>query len=180
MHPSYLAAVQKSHANPHELVLRETDFVVSKTDLLGKITYCNPIFIEFSGYREDELLGRPHNILRHPDMPRAVFNLLWSTLRVGGEFFGYIKNLRKDGGYYWVFANVTPRCDPDSAEVIGYFSVRRKPDVNKLKIIENVYRDMLAAEQRAARSDAIAVGAEVLNKFIATTGSSYLEFILSL
>ena len=86
----------------HERLMREGDFIVSKTDLKGRITYCNRIFIEFSGFTESELLGAPHNLIRHPDMPRGVFQLLWDTLANGDEIFAYVKNMSKDGGFYWV------------------------------------------------------------------------------
>lgn len=168
----------------HEIVMREDDFIVSKTDSVGKLTYCNPVFIEFSGYTELELLGKQHNIVRHPDMPRAVFNLLWSTVKAGDEFMGYVKNLCKDGSYYWVYATVTPSyglCKKgDTPEIIGYFSVRRKPDKTRLSIIQDLYRDMLLAEKKADRRDAITASMTVLNHAIASTGKSYHEFIHTL
>lgn len=167
-----------------EIVMRDDDFIVSKTDTIGKITYCNPIFIEFSGYSESELLGQQHNIVRHPDMPRAVFSLMWQTIRSGEEFFGYVKNLSKDGSYYWVFANITPSYNVDTGrnnrEILGFFSVRRKPDKIKQKIAEDLYRDMLAAEKKAGRSDAIAAGTEVLTQAVSSTGKDYREFVLTL
>lgn len=92
----------------NEKVMREDDFIVSKTDLQGIITYGNRIFIEFSGYTEAELLGSQHNIIRHPDMPRGVFKFLWDTLHAEKECCAYVKNMAKDGSFYWVFANVTP------------------------------------------------------------------------
>ena len=103
-----------------ERVMREDDFLVSKTDLKGRITYGNRIFIEFSGYSEAELLGAQHNIVRHPDMPRGVFKFLWDTLQAKQECFAYVKNRSKDGGFYWVFANVTPSYAADG-KVDGYF-----------------------------------------------------------
>jgi len=105
--------VKQKHIVPtdRERVMRKEEFIVSKTDLTGRITYGNRIFIEFSGYSEAELLGAQHNIIRHPDMPRAVFNLLWDTIAQGNEIFAYVKNMSKDGGFYWVFANVTPSYD---------------------------------------------------------------------
>jgi len=84
-----------------EKVLGEDDFIVSKTDLKGLITYGNRTFIQMSGYSEAELLGAPHNILRHPDMPRVVFKLLWDTIQAQQEICAYVKNLAKDGSFYW-------------------------------------------------------------------------------
>jgi len=172
----------KIQATNKERVMRNDDFIVSKTDASGRLTYCNRIFIEFSGYTEQELLGQQHNIVRHPDMPRSVFNLLWQTIKSGNEFFGYVKNMAQDGSYYWVIANVTPsyRASANSNEIIGFFSVRRKPDPGKLKIIDSVYKDMLSAEQRAGSRDAITAGTKVLTDLIEPTGKDYREFILSL
>ncbi len=109
-----------------ERVMRDNDFIVSKTDLSGRITYGNEIFIEFSGYSEAELLGTQHNIIRHPDMPRAAFNLVWDTLKSGREIFAYVKNMSKDGSFYWVFAHITPDFGP-KGDIVGYYSVRRCP-----------------------------------------------------
>ncbi len=167
-----------------EIIMREDDFIVSKTDPSGRLTYCNRIFIEFSGYTEKELLGQQHNIVRHPDMPRAVFSLLWDTIKSGNEFIGYVKNLSKDGSYYWVLANVKPSYQiiPGKTDKkhIGYFSVRRKPDPTKLKAINSLYQDMLAAEKRAGSRGAIEAGIQVLTDMIEPTGKNYREYILSL
>jgi len=172
----------KTQSTNKERVMRQDDFIVSKTDASGRLTYCNRIFIEFSGFTEQELLGQQHNIVRHPEMPRSVFNLLWQTIKSGNEFFGYVKNMAKDGSYYWVIANVTPsyRANSQANEIIGFFSVRRKPDPLKIKIIDSVYKDMLAAEQRAGSRDAIAAGTQILTDLIEPTGKDYREFILSL
>jgi len=167
-----------------EIVMRNDDFIVSKTDAKGRLTYCNRIFIEFSGFSEQDLLGQQHNIVRHPDMPRSVFHLLWQTIKSGNEFFGYVKNISADGSFYWVFANVTPSysagAGAGAGEILGYFSVRRKPEVGKIKIIESIYQDMLAAEQHVGTRDAITAGTKILTDIIEPTGKDYREFILSL
>jgi len=162
-----------------ERKMREDDFIVSKTDLKGRLTYGNRIFIEFSGYSEAELLGSQHNIVRHPDMPRAVFKLLWDTIQGGKEFFGYVKNMALDGSYYWVLANVTPSYD-ESRQMIGFLSVRRKPREEAVKAIEPVYKAMLAAEKRAGAKDAIAASTQVLNDLLAQKGMAYEEFVLAI
>lgn len=159
--------------------MRENDFIVSKTDRRGKITYCNRIFIEFSGYSEGELLGAPHNIIRHPDMPRGVFQLLWQTLEQGRECFAYVKNLARDGSYYWVFANVTPDID-GRGEVCGYFSVRRKPRAEAVRAIEAIYAGMRAEEQRSDPRNAPAASLNWLQAQLAVQKTSYEEFILSI
>ena len=162
-----------------ERVMREQDFLVSKTDLKGRITYGNRIFIEFSGYSEAELLGKQHNIVRHPDMPRGVFKFLWDTIQQKRECFAYVKNMSKDGGFYWVFANVTPSYD-ERGEVSGYFSVRRKPKASGIAAVTGLYRLMLEAEQRAGSKDACAASLDLLNRVLADKGVDYDTFILSI
>ncbi|RFO95074.1 aerotaxis receptor Aer [Rhodoferax lacus] len=158
--------------------MREDDFLVSKTDLKGRITYGNRIFIEYSGYSEAELLGRQHNIVRHPDMPRGVFQFLWHTLESKQECFAYVKNRSKDGGFYWVFANVTPSYGADG-RVDGYFSVRRKPRASAVTAVSALYRQMLQEEQRVGTKAACAASLALLNTTLAQHGVSYESFILS-
>jgi PAS domain S-box-containing protein len=162
-----------------ERVMREWDFIVSKTDTRGIITYGNPIFIEFSGYTEQELLGSQHNIIRHPDMPRSAFKLAWDTIEAGKEFFGYVKNMSKDGGFYWVFTHITPDFGP-GGKIRGYYSVRRCPKRSAIEKIEPVYRQMLAAEKAAGAKDAIEAGTGVLLGLLKSTGMSYEELVFSL
>ena len=162
-----------------ERMMRENDFIVSKTNAKGIITYGNPIFIEFSGYSEEELLGSQHNIIRHPEMPRAAFQLAWDTIQSGKEFFGYVKNMAKDGSYYWVFTHITPDFDLQR-NIVGYTSVRRYPRREAVVEIERVYREMLQAEQRAGARDAITAGTGVLLELLKQRGVSYEELIFSL
>lgn len=162
-----------------EKVMRESDFIVSKTDLKGRITYGNRVFIEFSGYSEQELLGTQHNIIRHPDMPRAVFKLLWDTIAAGNECNAYVKNLAKDGSFYWVFANVTPEWDA-AGGIVGYYSVRRKPKASGVKTVTELYRAMLAEEQRAGSRDAMAASTQVLTNLLSEKGMSYGELVLAI
>jgi len=117
-----------------ERKLKEEDFIVSKTDPSGRITYTNRIFMQIAGYSEAELLGQQQNIIRHPDMPRGIFQLLWDTLKQGREFFGYVKNMSRDGSFYWVFANITPTLNP-SGKLVGYYSVRRRPKEEWVRLI---------------------------------------------
>jgi len=164
----------------HEKVLAEDDFIVSKTDVKGIITYGNRIFIEISGYSEQELLGTPHNILRHPDMPRIVFKLLWDTIQARREINAYVKNLAKDGSFYWVFANITPSFN-ESGGLIGYFSVRRKPRPEALKSIMPIYKALLDTEKRAGDGQAgMQASMDLLTKTLADKGVSYDEFVLGL
>ena len=111
--------------------------IVSTTDKTGVITHVNQSFIEMSGYTEDELIGSPHSILRHPDMPPAAFKDLWDTVNRGEKWQGFVKNLRKDGGYYWVKATVIPNVR--NGQVVGYTSVRRKPSRTKVEECVKLY-----------------------------------------
>ena len=162
-----------------ERKMREDDFIVSKTDAKGIILYGNPIFIEFSGYTEAELLGTQHNIIRHPDMPRSVFKLVWDAISKGQEFFGYVKNMSKDGSFYWVFTHITPDLDP-SGRIVGYTSVRRCARREAIAAVEPVYQAMLAAEKQAGARDAIAAGTQVLVDLLNKAGKSYEELVFSL
>ncbi len=169
----------KTEPTTHERVMREDDFIVSKTDLKGRITYCNRIFIEFSGYTEAELLDAPHNIIRHPDMPRGVFKFLWDTLAQKKECFAYVKNMCKNGDFYWVMANVTPDLDAQG-NVMGYFSVRRKASPKAIAVVSGLYKAMLDAEYRAGAKDACDASLALLGDVLKQKGVSYEQLILSL
>lgn len=162
-----------------ERVMREDDFIVSMTDLKGRITYGNRIFIEFSGYSEEELLGTQHNIIRHPDMPRAVFKLLWDKIQNKEECFAYVKNMSKDGGFYWVFTNVTPTFD-SAGNINGYFSVRRKPKRSGIDTVTPLYAAMLEAERQAGPANAIEASTKLLVDVLNEKGMSYDELVLAI
>lgn len=162
-----------------EMVMRENDFITSKTDLRGKITYCNEIFVEFAKYSEEDLLGSPHSMIRHPDMPRAVFQLLWSTIQAGKELNSYVKNLASDGSYYWVFANVTPVFDKNS-KIVGYYSVRRKPKKSGLDVIIPLYKELRDIENKYGKAEGLKKSEQRLNEFLKEKEVSYEEFILSI
>ena len=132
-----------------ELIDTEVPFpdgrlIVSRTDTNGVITHCNQSFVTMSGYEEDELIGQPHYILRHPDMPKAAYKDLWDTLEAGKKWQGYVKNLRKDGTYYWVHA--TAIANIRNGETVGYTSVRRKPSRKKVDGCIALYAEMLQEE----------------------------------
>jgi len=153
----------------------EGEFIVSKTDLKGHITYGNELFIKVSGYSEKELLGAPHNILRHPDMPKAVFKLLWDYIQRGDEIFAFVKNLSKDGSYYWVKAHATPSFD-NNGKIIGYHSVRRKPKKEAISLITPIYQKMLDIEKQSGME----ASANYLFSILKDKGVGYDEFIFSL
>ncbi|MDY0320470.1 MAG: PAS domain-containing protein [Arcobacteraceae bacterium] len=161
--------------NSKESVLNRNDFIVSKTDTKGIITYGNKIFIEMSGYEEEELLGKNHNLIRHPDMPRIAFKIAWEMIQNKQEFFGFVKNLRKDGGYYWVWANITPDLDTNG-NIIGYTSVRRKPNPKALEIIIPIYKKLLEAE----KSGGMDSSKTILMNLLEEKNMEYNELIIAL
>lgn len=118
--------------------------IVSRTDLDGVLTHVNDAFVEISGYTEDELIGKPQHILRHPDMPKAAYADLWATVKAGNKWHGYVKNLCKDGSHYWVYATVVPNVR--RGETVGYTSVRRKPSRSKIEAAAAQYVTMKGAE----------------------------------
>ncbi|SEL75311.1 methyl-accepting chemotaxis protein [Halomonas daqiaonensis] len=120
-----------------EYPLHEEHFLISRTDLKGRITYVNPAFIEVSGFSREELLGSPHNIVRHPDMPEAAYQNLWDTLAAGESWKGLVKNRRKNGDHYWVDASVSPIVEED--RLVGYASVRVKPDPIEVDKADKAY-----------------------------------------
>lgn len=127
--------------------INENDFIVSKTDLKGRLTYCNKIFMDIAEYKEEELLGKPHSILRHPDMPKAIFKYLWEEISQKREVFAFVINKTKEGNEYWVYANITATLDY-RGNIIDYYSVRRRANQKALDIIIPLYKRMLEVEKR--------------------------------
>lgn len=158
-----------------ETKLGTNDFIVSKTDNKGKITYCNEIFMNIAGYSEEELIGINHNIIRHPEMPKIAFKLAWDLIQSGKEFFGFVKNMKKDGGYYWVFANITPDYD-ENKHIIGYTSVRRKPNDEAITTIIPIYKKLIELEN----SGGMKASEEFLMTFLTQNNTSYDDLIISL
>lgn len=133
------------HMTDTEVMFPDGCLITSCTDLNGYITHANEAFVIMSAWTRAELIGMPHCILRHPDMPKAAFADLWATLQRGEKWHGYVKNLRKDGGFYWVYATVIPNIR--QGEVKGYTSVRRKPSREKIAHMSALYAEMLAQEK---------------------------------
>ncbi len=171
------------HVSPSgkERFFESSELIVSKTDLKGRITYANGVFCKVAGYREAELLGQPHSIVRHPDMPRSVFRLLWDTIEAKREIFAYVKNMACNGDHYWVFAHVTPSFDA-RGQMTGYHSNRRVPDRRILeKAIIPLYAEVLKVERSHANGkQAVEAGMKMLSDFVASQKVSYDELIFSL
>jgi PAS domain S-box-containing protein len=155
--------------------------LVSKTTPTGVIIYANPEFCEVAGYALSELVGRPHSMIRHPDMPRAVFSLMWETLKSGREFFGYVVNRCADGNHYWVLAQVVPDVDPDTGELVSFHSTRRWADPHACNRAMEVYRQLSEAEstERSPRA-AVAAGRRALQDILTRAHMSYEEWCFSL
>jgi PAS domain S-box-containing protein len=163
-----------------ERALRDTELIVSKTDLKGAITYANSVFLRIAGLTEAEALGAPHSIIRHPDMPRCVFRLLWDTLGRGREIFAYVNNLARDGDNYWVFAHVTPTFDAQG-RIVAYHSNRRRPDRAAVEKAAALYRDLKAIEDgERSKTDGCAKALAHMTAQLERAGVSYDEFVFSL
>jgi len=122
----------------------EDGLIVSSTDLKGIITYANRKFCEIAGYKKQELVGKNHNIVRHPDMPKAAFKDLWDTVSAGKEWTGIVKNLRKDGKYYWVYSHIAPVFNDDV--ISGYTAARRPASQNEIEESIPLYRSLCEKE----------------------------------
>ena len=157
-----------------EVFFEKSGFIVSKTDIQGRIKYINKAFIDISGFTEDELIGRSHSIIRHEKMPRCIFQYFWDTIRAGKEMFVYVVNKCKNEDYYWVLAYVTPDLDPVTGEIIGYHSVRRVPSPYAIKKIKNIYRQLLEVESRySSKKEAIEAG---MKTFLSILEAEKLEY----
>lgn len=157
----------------------EDEIIVSKTDLKGIITYTNDVFLRVGGYTEEELLGAPHNIIRHPAMPRCVFKLLWDTVQAGREIFAYVVNLAKNGNHYWVLAHVTPTFN-SSGQIVGYHSNRRRPDRVSVQKVIPWYQQLAEQEKRLGGQAGMQAAAQSLQDQLESLGQSYEEFVWSL
>lgn len=164
-----------------EVFFDASEIIVSKTDLKGRITYANALFCDVCGYTHKELIGQPHSIVRHPEMPRAVFYLLWQRIEAGQEIFAYVKNLTKHGDFYWVFAHITPSFDP-AGKLVGYHSSRRVPDREVLtNTVEPLYRQLLEIEASVPnKKDGMHLSVDALSKVIADNAVSYDAFVFGL
>lgn len=158
----------------------DDEIIVSKTDLKGHVTYANDVFLRVSGYTEAEILGQPHNMIRHPDMPGSVFKLLWDTLKNGEEIFAYVVNQAKNGDHYWVFAHVTPTFDA-AGHITGYHSNRRVPRRSAVETVKGLYAAILAAERReTTKADQIRAGTSTLTEALGKLGTTYDELMFQL
>lgn len=163
-----------------ERTFGDDEIIVSKTDPRGRITYVNDVFLRVSAYPEHELIGQPHSIIRHPEMPRGVFKLLWETITQGRELFAYIVNLAADGAHYWVLAHVTPTFGPGGT-IVGFHSNRRTATARALDRVRPLYDELLREERAHPHPpEAIAASSALLTRRLAELGTTYDEFVWSL
>ena len=158
-----------------ELFLKDNTLITSKTDLKGRITYGNQDFINYGRYQEKEFLGKPHNLVRHPKMPRVAFKFLWEFVQNGKEFFAYVCNRSKLGETYWVFVNVTPSYD-ENGNIIGYYSVRRRPSKEGVETAIELYKQCLDLESKGG----LDASTKFVSDFLAQNNISWNELIINL
>jgi len=174
-------ASPKAFVSGKEQFFPDEDIIVSKTDLKGRITYVNREFLKIAGYEEHEVMGQPHSMIRHPDMPRTVFKLLWETIQSNDDVYAYVVNRCKNGDHYWVLAHVTPSHD-SSGNVIAYHSNRWVPDRRILtEVVMPLYADLRREEQKHTdRKTGLSAASDYLQSLLRKKGSSYDEFVFSL
>lgn len=156
------------------------EVIVSDTDLRGHITYANDIFSRVAAYPKEYLLGRPHNLVRHPAMPQCVFKLLWDTISSGGDIRAFVVNLASDGAHYWVLAHVYPLWASDGT-IAGYRSERRVPSRRAVDTVTDLYATLLRTERVAGGGKAgMEASTGQLVSVLQSQGVSYEQFVSSL
>ena len=163
--------MKKPTPRDEEIELDPKRYIVSETDEKGKITYVNDYFVEVAGYSKEELLGSPHSIIRHPDMPKVVFKLLWQTLKQGKNINAVVKNLAKDGRYYWIFTEFEIRKDTDTGNIIGYHASRKTISRHVIEVIDELYKKLLEIE----KSEGVEASEKYLIDFLKEKGND-IEF----
>ena len=156
-----------------EITLNPKRYIVSKTDAKGIITFGNDYFVEISGYKESELMGKPHNIIRHPNMPGVIFKLLWNRIQASQGMIAVIQNRAKDGRYYWVTTEFEIKKDKLSNEIIGYTAFRQAASPAVVKEITSLYKKLKEIEQASSIDES----QKYLNGFLENKGMSYDEYI---
>ncbi|MCC3861065.1 PAS domain-containing protein [Pseudemcibacter aquimaris] len=162
-----------------ENTFSENEIIVSKTDLKGEITYVNDVFCKLAEAKESEMIGQPHNVIRHPDMPRTIFHFLWQQIKSKNEIFAYVKNMAMSGNHYWVFAHVTPTLD-GSGNIVGFHSSRRAAPKAEIDFIDSLYKKIKDVEEGSSnRKDGLEAGVAFVNDYLANEGLTYDEFVWS-
>ncbi len=164
----------------HERFFPEAEIIVSKTDLTGKITYANKLFLDIADYTLEDVIGQPHNMIRSPHMPRCIYKLLWDRIAQGQEIFAYVSNLARNGDHYWVLALVTPSFD-SGGKIHGFHSNRRVPGRDAVATMQGLYRQLSDKEaQGTGAKDGLNASEYLLFQTLADKGTDYDRFIHSL
>lgn len=171
----------KSVLTGRERFFDQNEIIVSKTDLKGHILYANRVFMRVGAFDDCDVMGAPHSILRHPDMPRCVFKLLWDRIQSGNELFAYVLNRANNGDHYWVLAHVTPSYD-GSGNLNGYHSNRRVPNRTTIdNTVIPLYKKLVGIEDgHSNRKDGMNAGFAELEKILKEKGSTYDEFVFAI
>ncbi len=163
-----------------EIHFDDNEIIVSKTDLKGEIKYANDVFCRLAEMGEMDAVGKPHSIIRHPDMPRTIFYYLWQAIKDGREIFAYVKNMSMRGKYYWVFAHVTPTKDNNN-EITGFHSSRRSVEASKLSLVKELYQNIKSVEDDHSNAkEGMRAGIEYFENFLQEQDKSYDAFIWTL
>lgn len=174
-----MSRLQLPELTGNELTFRDEEVLTSKTDMRGVITYANDAFCHIAGFEFPELEGQPHSLIRHPEMPRCVFNLMWDSIQKGQEFFGYVCNRTKLGDHYWVLAHVVPDLDPETHEILGFHSTRRSPTRAGVKVAKELYAKLREAERREPKAKQVEAGTQALKTILSQANMTYEEWIFS-
>ena len=168
--------------NNRETIVGEFDLLVTKTDKKGRLTYASSAFQKIAELSEEELLGKPHNVIRHPDMPRAIFYHLWTYISKGEEVFAFVKNRTKSGGFYWVLAHVTPITSLEDGKVYGYHSSRRRMPAHVRSDVEILYAQLRKIESEISHPKEAAMTAHkvLLEKIGAQNSTDYTKWLFNL
>ena len=166
-------AIMRPYPTEKEIKLSAHKYIVSKTDSKGKIVYANDYFTEVSGYKEYELVGSPHNIVRHPDMPKAIFHLLWEHIQNGQNISAVVKNLAKNGDYYWVMTDFEIRRNSSTKAINQYVAFRHVVPKKVVKEISDLYAKMLEIE----KADGMSASIDYLNHFLEERQMNYNQYI---
>lgn len=173
----YYRSQSKIRPTGRERPWADNEIIVTKTDMKGRITYANSTFLRLAQLSEKETLGKPHNLIRHPEMPRCVFKLFWEALLARREIFAFVNNMAVNGDHYWVFAHVTPSFD-SNGEVVGYHSNRRKPTAAQIEKIQPLYKSLYDREmQHSSPQNGLEASTQLLNDTLKENGVSYDEFV---
>lgn len=157
----------------NEIKLNPKRYIVSKTDPKGIIEYGNDYFVEITGYQESELIGKPHNIIRHPDMPKIVFKMMWDRINKAQNILAVVKNMAKDGSYYWVITEFEPKVDPITNEIISHTAFRKAAPRKAIDTMAPIYQKLLEIE----KDGGMEASEKYLRGFLEEKGVTYDEFI---